>query len=178
MPSPPRPSPAIAGEGAACFTNPLPRTMPIYEYQCEKCRHHLEALQKISDKPLRECPECGKHTLKRLLSAPLFRLAGSGWYETDFKSDKEQKRNLAGRDEAPAEESSNKEAAATETKSEKSEKSEERAGEKSGDKSGDRSAKKNLVTRPAMKAGAAAKPKAKSKPASRKTVKKKSMGRR
>ena len=68
--------------------------MPIYEYQCDKCGHHLEALQKISDKPLRECPECGRHTLRRLMSAPLFRLAGSGWYETDFKSDKEQKRNL------------------------------------------------------------------------------------
>jgi putative FmdB family regulatory protein len=68
--------------------------MPIYEYQCDKCGHHLEALQKLSDKPLRECPECGKHSLKRLMSAPLFRLAGSGWYETDFKSDKEQKRNL------------------------------------------------------------------------------------
>jgi putative FmdB family regulatory protein len=68
--------------------------MPIYEYQCQKCGHHLEALQKISDKPLRECPECGRHTLKRLMSAPLFRLAGSGWYETDFKSDKEAKRNL------------------------------------------------------------------------------------
>lgn len=144
--------------------------MPIYEYQCEKCRHHLEALQKISDKPLRECPECGKHTLKRLLSAPLFRLAGSGWYETDFKSDKEQKRNLAGRDEAPAEERSSKDAAATETKPDKSEK----PAEKSGDKPG----KKFLVTRPSMKAGAAAKPKAKSKPASRKTAKKKSMGRR
>jgi putative FmdB family regulatory protein len=75
--------------------------MPIYEYQCEKCRHHLEALQKMSDKPLRECPECGKHTLKRLLSAPLFRLAGSGWYETDFKSDKEGRRNLAGKDDGP-----------------------------------------------------------------------------
>jgi putative FmdB family regulatory protein len=79
--------------------------MPIYEYQCEKCRHHLEALQKFSDKPLRECPECGKHSLKRLISAPMFRLAGSGWYETDFKSDSERKRNLAGKDEAPAAES-------------------------------------------------------------------------
>jgi len=74
--------------------------MPIYEYQCSKCGHHLEALQKISDKPLRECPECGRHTLKRLMSAPLFRLAGSGWYETDFKSDKEQKRNLAQKGDA------------------------------------------------------------------------------
>ena len=69
--------------------------MPIYEYECQKCGHTLEALQKFSDKPLRECPECGRHTLKRLMSAPLFRLAGSGWYETDFKSDKEKKRNLA-----------------------------------------------------------------------------------
>ena len=79
--------------------------MPIYEYQCQKCHHHLEALQKFSDKPLRECPECGKHTLQRLMSAPMFRLAGSGWYETDFKSDKENKRNLAGKDEAPPAES-------------------------------------------------------------------------
>jgi putative FmdB family regulatory protein len=81
--------------------------MPIYEYQCGKCGHHLEALQKISDKPLRECPECGRHTLKRLMSAPLFRLAGSGWYETDFKSDKEQKRNLVEKGDAapPAAES-------------------------------------------------------------------------
>ena len=74
--------------------------MPIYEYQCEKCGHHLEALQKISDKPLRECPECGKHSLARLVSAPMFRLAGSGWYETDFKSDKEQKRNLLDKGDA------------------------------------------------------------------------------
>jgi putative FmdB family regulatory protein len=80
--------------------------MPIYEYQCQKCHHHLEALQKMSDKPLRECPECGKHTLLRLMSAPMFRLAGSGWYETDFKSDQENKRNLAGKDEGPAAESS------------------------------------------------------------------------
>ncbi len=79
--------------------------MPIYEYQCDKCGHHLEALQKISDKPLRECPECGKHTLKRLMSAPLFRLAGRGWYETDFKGENEKKRNLVG-DKAESESSS------------------------------------------------------------------------
>jgi putative FmdB family regulatory protein len=85
--------------------------MPIYEYQCAKCSHHLEALQKISDKPLRECPECGRRSLKRLMSAPLFRLAGSGWYETDFKSDKEQKRNLAQKGDAEP-------AAASETKAE------------------------------------------------------------
>jgi putative FmdB family regulatory protein len=68
--------------------------MPIYEYRCESCSHTLDALQKLSDKPLRKCPECGKSALKRLMSAPSFRLKGGGWYETDFKSDSEKKRNL------------------------------------------------------------------------------------
>jgi len=69
--------------------------MPIYEYQCQKCEHVLEALQKISEEPLRFCPECGAEELKRLISAPRFRLKGSGWYETDFKKDKDKRRNLA-----------------------------------------------------------------------------------
>ena len=89
--------------------------MPIYEYECTKCGHYLEALQKIADKPLRECPECGKHALKRLVSAPMFRLSGSGWYETDFKSDQEKKRNLTDKgDKEPAAET--KPATATESK--------------------------------------------------------------
>jgi len=92
--------------------------MPIYEYQCDKCGHHLEALQKISDKPLRECPECGKHSLKRLMSAPMFRLAGSGWYETDFKSDKEQKRNLAEKGDAEPVKSETKAETPADTKAE------------------------------------------------------------
>ncbi len=70
--------------------------MPFYEYQCQACGQHHEALQKISDPPARKCPACGKPKLKRLISAPVFRLKGSGWYETDFKSDKESKRNLHG----------------------------------------------------------------------------------
>jgi len=69
--------------------------MPIYEYRCESCGHQLDALQKISDPPLTDCPECNKAALKRLISAPSFRLKGAGWYETDFKGDKERKRNLA-----------------------------------------------------------------------------------
>ncbi len=63
--------------------------MPFYEYECPSCRYYLEVLQKISDKPLKKCPSCGKAGFKRLMSAPVFRLKGSGWYETDFKSDKE-----------------------------------------------------------------------------------------
>jgi putative FmdB family regulatory protein len=70
--------------------------MPFYEYQCEACGRHHEAMRKISDPPLRKCPACGKPRLKRLLSAPVFRLKGGGWYETDFKTDKEGRRNLAG----------------------------------------------------------------------------------
>ena len=69
--------------------------MPIYEYRCESCGHTLDALQKVSDEPLKECPSCDRAALKRLISAPAFRLKGSGWYETDFKSEKDKKRNLA-----------------------------------------------------------------------------------
>jgi putative FmdB family regulatory protein len=76
--------------------------MPIYEYQCQACGHQLEALQKVSDSPLRKCPECGKPKLQKLISAPSFRLKGGGWYETDFKSG--NKKNLAdsGKDDKPA----------------------------------------------------------------------------
>ncbi len=60
--------------------------MPFYEYQCIDCSHRFESLQKISDVPLRDCPECGQATLKKLISKASFRLKGSGWYETDFKN--------------------------------------------------------------------------------------------
>jgi putative FmdB family regulatory protein len=76
--------------------------MPFYEYQCKNCGHDLEAMQKISEPPLKKCPDCGKSQLQRLMSAPVFRLKGGGWYETDFKGDKENQRNLADRPEAEA----------------------------------------------------------------------------
>src|SRR5512139_176539 len=68
--------------------------MPFYEYQCQACGAQVEVMQKITDAPLKKCPECGKSRLTKLVSAPVFRLKGGGWYETDFKSDKESKRNL------------------------------------------------------------------------------------
>jgi putative FmdB family regulatory protein len=91
--------------------------MPFYEYECPHCGYHDEVLQKISDKPLSQCPSCGKKGLRKLMSAPVFRLKGSGWYETDFKSDKEQKRNLAG-DAEPKADAAKSEPAKPETKSE------------------------------------------------------------
>ena len=69
--------------------------MPIYEYVCDPCGHHLESLQKISEAPLIYCPECGEATLRKKVSAAAFRLKGGGWYETDFKSGG-KKKNLAG----------------------------------------------------------------------------------
>ncbi len=62
--------------------------MPFYEYQCTHCGHTLEAMQKVSDPALKKCPHCGKPQLQKLMSAPVFRLKGGGWYETDFKSDR------------------------------------------------------------------------------------------
>jgi putative FmdB family regulatory protein len=76
--------------------------MPFYEYQCKSCGHELEAMQKVSDSPLKKCPHCGKSQLQRLMSAPVFRLKGGGWYETDFKGDKDNQRNLADKPEADA----------------------------------------------------------------------------
>ena len=103
--------------------------MPIYEYRCGACGHDVEALQKMTDGLLRKCPECGKSQLKRLISAPQFRLKGSGWYETDFKNKNETKRNLV-------------------------EKAGGESGEAASDKSTDKSAKEDA---PAGKAVTAAK---------------------
>jgi putative FmdB family regulatory protein len=68
--------------------------MPIYEYQCQQCDHKMEALQKVSDDLLVDCPSCEKPELKKNVTAAGFRLKGSGWYETDFKTG--SKKNLEG----------------------------------------------------------------------------------
>ena len=67
--------------------------MPIYAFRCEQCEHAFDRLQKLSDPDPEACPACGAAAVRRELTAPAFRLAGSGWYETDFKKD--GKRNLA-----------------------------------------------------------------------------------
>ena len=74
--------------------------MPIYEYQCKACGKELEALQKISEEPLQDCPACGESTLKKKISAAAFRLKGGGWYETDFKTG--DKKNLASGSDSPS----------------------------------------------------------------------------
>ena len=77
--------------------------MPIYEYACVSCDHHLEALQKMSEDPLVFCPECGEESLRKMVSAAAFVLKGSGWYETDFKnSGKEKPKDTKASDGQPA----------------------------------------------------------------------------
>jgi len=66
-------------------------SMPIYEYQCDACSHAHEALQKISDAPLSECPQCKAPALRKKISAAGFRLKGGGWYETDFKAGQKER---------------------------------------------------------------------------------------
>lgn len=87
--------------------------MPFYEYECSACKFYVEALQKLSDPPMKKCPSCKKPALKKLVSAPVFRLKGAGWYETDFKSDQDKKRNLV---ESPDKESKEPSASAKDDK--------------------------------------------------------------
>ncbi|WP_129781568.1 FmdB family zinc ribbon protein [Peristeroidobacter soli] len=149
--------------------------MPFYEYECSNCKFYVETLQKISDEPLKKCPSCKKPTLKKLISAPVFRLKGAGWYETDFKSEGEDKRNIADREE-PAEKSEDSKPAAsdskaTETKAEKKAESKAEvktaagakkpAGKAAAPAKGKKPAAKAPAKRPPPKKAAPAKKKAK-----------------
>lgn len=101
--------------------------MPIYAFECSTCGNLFDRLQKLSDPDPEVCPECGAHTVKRRVTAPSFRLAGSGWYETDFKKDGDKKRNLA--EKADVKSESKPEGGAAETKSAESKRTESRPAE-------------------------------------------------
>ncbi len=150
--------------------------MPFYEYECSKCGFRDEVLQQISDAPLKKCPNCGKNALRKLMSAPVFRLKGSGWYETDFKSDQENKRNLAGADKEEAK-SETKSDVKTDAKADaKGEGSKEgastegakvEAAKPDAGKSPDKPASKPAPARGARRAAAKAAPKRTKRPARR-----------
>jgi putative FmdB family regulatory protein len=140
--------------------------MPFYEYQCRACGAEVEVLQKITDAPLKKCPECGKSQLAKLVSAPVFRLKGSGWYETDFKTDKDNKRNLVETEKAetkPEEKSDTKPEAKAEAKAETKpeSKAEARPAAESRPAAGKVKARAGKPAKPAK--AAKPKPKAKSK---------------
>ena len=116
--------------------------MPFYEYQCRHCGHQTEVLQKVSDAPLRKCPACGRNGLTKLISAPIFRLKGGGWYETDFKGEQDRKRNLAGDEPPPA----------------KDDKPADKTGDKPAAKAADTSADKPKADKPKENSAAKRKP--------------------
>ncbi len=89
--------------------------MPIYEYRCAACGFQKEYLQKMSDAPPTECPECGKPSLAKMVTAAGFQLKGSGWYATDFKTAAKPKAKTEGADKAP-EKSDDKSKSKTEDK--------------------------------------------------------------
>ena len=94
--------------------------MPIYAFACTACGHAFDRLQKLSDPDPDACLACRAEAVQRQLTAPSFRLAGGGWYETDFKKDGDRKRNLAGEgakaDSKPAEAKAEPTPAKTEAK--------------------------------------------------------------
>ena len=127
--------------------------MPIYEYACGSCEHRFETIQRASEEALVDCPSCGEGALRKLLSAPNFRLKGSGWYETDFKTG--DKRNVAG--DASAEGDGGKSDANGDAKADAGAKTKEDGKAKGGDASdGGKSAKDGKVDKAASasKAGA------------------------
>jgi putative FmdB family regulatory protein len=135
--------------------------MPFYEYQCRHCGHQTEVLQKVSDPPLRKCPACGRNGLTKLISAPIFRLKGGGWYETDFKGEQDRKRNLAG-DEAPPEKKGEGDKPAA--------KAADKASDKPAGKTTEKDAAKAVAPRAAAKKPSSSKPAKRSparKPAAR-----------
>jgi putative FmdB family regulatory protein len=141
--------------------------MPFYEYECDNCKFYTELLQKISDPPLKKCPSCGKSRMRKLVSAPVFRLKGGGWYETDFKSDKEGQRNLAVEkepdsvpDTKPADKADATASKAPDTKAVESKSSQSKAGEPKREPSGSRAR-----ARPAAAAKSKAAAKSRAKPA-------------
>jgi putative FmdB family regulatory protein len=139
--------------------------MPFYEYQCANCGHALEAMQKVSDAPLKKCPDCGKSQLKKLMSAPVFRLKGGGWYETDFKSDQDNKRNLADRPEADAPKEEKKETSDTAPKEGAAESPKaDKAADKPAEKTAADAEKKPAAGKPAAGSPAAGSPAAGSAP--------------
>jgi putative FmdB family regulatory protein len=104
--------------------------MPIYEYRCGSCGHQQEFLQKVSDAPLTTCPQCGKPSLSKLLSAAGFHLKGSGWYATDFKNSGTKPAAKSAGDAKPAADAKSGESKSAESKGGESKSGESKSEEK------------------------------------------------
>jgi len=133
--------------------------MPIYEFECSTCRTRFDRLQKLSDPDPGACPECGEPTIRRCVTAPSFRLAGSGWYETDFKKDGDKKRNLVDKVEAKKSEDKKPDGGKSEggaSEGGKSEGGRSEGGKSEGGKSESKPAEKAQAAKPESKPAPAA----------------------
>ena len=97
--------------------------MPLYEYQCKKCGHRFEKIQKFSDKPVKKCPECGG-AVEQTISAPAVQFKGSGWYVTDY----------AKKSTAPSSDSGSKDSKETKKEEKKPESTAKESSSKKADK--------------------------------------------
>src|SRR5712672_157133 len=115
--------------------------MPLYEYQCKKCKHRFEKIQTYSDKPIKKCPECGG-PVEKLLSAPAIQFKGSGWYVNDYAKKSGSPQSSESGDGAGKSAGGEKSAAKVETGSESgTEKKSEASTKDSGSKSESKSSK-------------------------------------
>lgn len=81
--------------------------MPLYEYQCKKCKHKFEKIQKFSDRPIKKCPQCGS-PVEKVQHAPNVQFKGSGWYVTDYGGKSESSKSDGGSEKSDAEKSDEK----------------------------------------------------------------------
>ena len=95
--------------------------MPLYEYECRKCHHRFEEIQKVSDRRIRKCPKCRTGRVERLISAPAVHFKGTGWYVTDYAG-KGKSDPKADTGDKPAEKSEKSDKPAKESKPEKTKK--------------------------------------------------------
>jgi putative FmdB family regulatory protein len=103
--------------------------MPLYEYECKKCGHRFEKIQKFSDKMVKKCPECGGQ-VEQMISAPAVQFKGSGWYVTDYAKKSSSQGSTSGdsgskekKDDKPKSDSSSKDSASKESSSSSSKES-------------------------------------------------------
>ncbi|HEY2234021.1 MAG TPA: zinc ribbon domain-containing protein [Candidatus Angelobacter sp.] len=78
--------------------------MPLYEYQCKKCKHKFEKIQKFSDRPIKKCPECGS-PVEKIMHAPNVQFKGTGWYVTDYGGKSDKSKSDSGQEKGGADKS-------------------------------------------------------------------------
>ena len=126
--------------------------MPIYEYRCASCGHQKDFLRRLSDAPLTDCPECGKPTFSKQVTAAGFQLKGTGWYATDFKNSGKKPAAKQDKSDAKQDKAETKQDKA-ETKRDKAEAKQDKA-ETKQDKPAESSSKESSKTEPSRGAGA------------------------